>query len=92
MKLSKDAITKKGQDYLKASKKGVCLVAEDGSIFLPEAERYAQAHGRKLQGNGEGYSGTIKEVKAGKTEKAEVAPEPEAPKAEKPKAKKKAKK
>lgn len=81
-KLNKDAINKKGQDYLKATNKGACLVAEDGSVFLPEADRYAQAHGRKLQSQGGGYSGAITEVKAGKSAKTEATPE-EAPSGEK---------
>lgn len=92
-KLSKDAVQKKGQEFLKGSKKDACLVAEDGTVFLPENQRYADSHGRTLQAKGEGYSGAITEVKAGKAAKTEAKAEeaPEAPK-EAPKKGKKAKK
>lgn len=81
-KLSKEAISKKGLEFLKNSKKDVCLVAEDGTIFAKENKRYADAHGRALQAKGEGFVGTITEVKAGKPAKAEAKEDdkPEAPK------------
>ena len=76
-KLSKEAITKKGLDYLKSADKASCLVCEDGSVFLPENERYATSHARSLMAKG--GSGKVETVKAGK---AKAESKPEAPKAE----------
>ena len=84
-KLSKEAITKKGLDYLKSADKASCLVCEDGSVFLPENERYATSHARSLMAKG--GSGKVETVKAGKakTEATTEAPKVEESKEDTPK-------
>ena len=82
-KLSKDAISKRGESYLKENGKDVCLVTEDGSVFLPENERYARTHGATLQAQDRSFTGEIATIKKSSKANKPAKDDDQAPKAAK---------